>query len=67
MSQPVPELKLIEPERLTKLDPEVIEKVTSDSVSESKINSTETYLKPKRDRSQKHIEWIRELGKRSKD
>jgi hypothetical protein len=38
----------------------VIEKVTSNSNNES-------YLKPKRERSKKQIEWSRELGKRSKE
>jgi hypothetical protein len=66
MSQSGPELKVTDPERLSKLDPEVIEKVTSDSVSEPKIHSSETYLKPKRDGSPKRIEWSRELGKRSR-
>jgi hypothetical protein len=55
----------------------VIEKVTSDSLSEPKIepkvherssiHSSETYLKPNRDRSPKQIEWSRELGIRSKE
>jgi hypothetical protein len=44
-----------EPE-LKVIEPEKMEKVTS----------PETYLKPKRERSKKQIDWTRELGKRSK-
>jgi hypothetical protein len=36
-------------------------------MSQSKIHSPETYLKPKRERSKKQIDWSRELGKRSKE
>jgi hypothetical protein len=53
MSQSEPELKVIEPEKM--------EKVTSVSVNEIH------YLKPKRERSKKQIQWSCELGKRSKE
>jgi hypothetical protein len=67
MSQLEPELKVIEQESWKKL---LLAGSASESKIEPKVNeqsSTETYLKPKRDRSPKQIEWSRELGKRSKE
>jgi hypothetical protein len=47
-----PELKVIDREGPAKLE---------------KVTSSETYLKPKRDRSKNQIEWSRELGKISRE
>jgi hypothetical protein len=44
-----------------------IEQVTSQPEVKPEVKSSETYLNPVKVRSQKQIEWSRELGKKSQE